>query len=111
MADYWEPLAYIAVQGLLMGLVVGFAVRKLNKVIAAVVGFSLMAINVVWFMRMLGIDLAIPALNSFADSLIALLPFSPQEALSELGPQIPVLSSIPFVGGFLVGLWGGFKLA
>ena len=51
-------------------MVIGFAVRKLNKVIAAVVGFSLMAINVVWFMKILEIDIAIPVLDHIADALL-----------------------------------------
>ena len=107
----WQPVAYIFGQGILAGLVVGFAMRKLNKVIAAVVGFALLVINVLWFARMTGVDLAIPVLNELFDSLLGLLPFSPSEIAGELGPMMPLVTSLPFIGGFLVGGWAGFKLA
>ena len=106
-----EPMAYVFVQGAIAGLIVGFAVRKLNKVIAAAIGFALLAVNVLWFARMMEIDLQIPQLNELVDSMLELLPFSPSEVAGELGPMMPLLTSLPFVGGFLVGGWIGFKVA
>ncbi|MCW3978732.1 MAG: FUN14 domain-containing protein [Candidatus Bathyarchaeota archaeon] len=106
-----EPMAYVFVQGAIAGLIVGFAVRKLNKAIAAAIGFALLAVNVLWFARMMEIDLQIPQLNELVDSLLELLPFSPSEVAGELGPMMPLLTSLPFVGGFLVGGWIGFKVA
>jgi uncharacterized membrane protein (Fun14 family) len=112
MADIpWQPLAYIFVQGLLVGLVVGFAVRKLNKAIAAVLGFSVLAINVVWFARMMGVELPVPQVNDLVDSLLRLLPFTLSDVTERFGSLMPVMTSLPFIGGLLVGAWAGFKLA
>ena len=101
---------YPAAQGGLAGIVVGFAVRKLNKAIAAAVGLAFMAINVLWIARMMEIDLAIPQLNVLIDNLVALIPYAPQELIEAYGPSIAFLTSLPFIGGFLVGAWVGFKL-
>jgi len=106
-----EPVAYVFVQGAIVGLIMGVAVRKLNKVIAAVIGFTLFAVNMLWFARMMGIDLNIPQLNNLADGLLEMLPFSPSEVAGELGPMMPLVASLPFIGGFLVGGWVGFKVA
>jgi uncharacterized membrane protein (Fun14 family) len=106
-----EPMAYVFVQGAIVGLIMGFAVRKLNRVIAAVIGFTLFVINALWFARMMGIDLNVPQLNNFADGLLEMLAFSPSEVAMELGPMMPLVTSLPFIGGFLVGGWVGFKVA
>jgi uncharacterized membrane protein (Fun14 family) len=107
----WGPLAFVFIQGLLVGLVVGFAVRKLNKVVAAVVGFSVLAINVVWFARMMEIDIPIPRVNDVMDFLLRLLPFSASDLLDQFGTMMPLLTSLPFIGGQLVGGFVGFRLA
>jgi uncharacterized membrane protein (Fun14 family) len=107
----WEPVIYIFAQGGLAGMVIGFAVRKLNKAIAAAVGLLFLVVNVLWIARMMEIDLAIPQLNALIDNLMALLPFTPQELIETYGPNLGTLTSLPFIGGLLVGIWIGFKLA
>jgi uncharacterized membrane protein (Fun14 family) len=49
VSEYLQPMAYIFTQGALLGLVVGFAFRKLNKLIAAVIGLALLAVNLLGF--------------------------------------------------------------
>ncbi|HUS78927.1 MAG TPA: FUN14 domain-containing protein [Patescibacteria group bacterium] len=73
----WEPIAYIFAQGGLTGLIVGFAIRKLNKVIAAAIGFLFLVINLLWVAKMTEIDLSIPPqVNAIIDIATALIPFS-----------------------------------
>ena len=107
----WEPIVYILAQGGLAGMVIGFAVRKLNKAIAATVGLLFLVVNVLWIARMMEIDLAIPQLNALIDNLVALLPFTPQELIETYGSNLGTLTSLPFIGGPLIGIWIGFKLA
>ena len=107
----WEPMIYIFAQGGLTGMVTGFAVRKLNKAIAAAVGSAFLAVNVLQIARMMEIDLTIPQLNVLIDNLVALLPFTPQERIEAYGPNLGTLTSLPLTGGLLTGIWIGFKLA
>jgi uncharacterized membrane protein (Fun14 family) len=107
----WEPIIYTFAQGGLAGVVVGFAVRKLNKAIAAVVGLAFVATNVLWIARMMEIDLTIPQLNALIDNLVALLPYTPSELIEAYGPNLGTLTSLPLIGGLLVGIRIGFKLA
>jgi uncharacterized membrane protein (Fun14 family) len=66
----YEPLIYIAGQGELFGLVIGYMIRKLNKVIAATMGLLIIAINVFWFLRMLEIPINLPAIDPILDLLL-----------------------------------------
>ncbi len=95
----------------MVGLVVGSAVRKLNKVIAAALGFSILAINVIWFARMMGVELPVPQVNDLVDSLLRLLPFTLLDVTERFGSLMPVITSLPFAGGLLLGAWAGFKIA
>jgi uncharacterized membrane protein (Fun14 family) len=110
-ADLIQPITYIAGQGIIAGLITGYAVRKLNKVIAAALGLALVAVNVGWFIKILGIETSIPLLDEALDALITLLPYSPQQLFLGLEPSLPLLTSIPFAGGFILGTWIGFKIA
>ncbi len=107
----WEPMIYILAQGGLAGMVTGFAVRKLNKAIAATVGLLFLVVNVLWIASMMEIDLAIPQLNALIDNLVALLPFTPQELIETYGSNLGTLTSLPFIGGLLAGIWIRFQLA
>ena len=103
----YEPLIYIAGQGALVGLVIGFMIRKLNKAIAATMGLLIIAINVFWFLRMLEIPINLPAI----DPILDLLPVQPADIVDQYGGMMPAVSSLPFIGGAIVGLWIGFKIA
>ncbi len=89
----------------------GFVVRKLNKAIAAMLGFSVLVINVVWFTRMIGVELPVSQINDLIDSIMRLLPFTLSEVTERFGSLMPVIMSLPFIGGLLMGAWAGFKIA
>lgn len=111
MNGVWQPLAYVFVQGLIVGLVFGFALRRLNKAIAALLGFSILAINVIWFARMMGIELPVPEVNEVVDSILRMFPFTFSDVEEQFGSLMPVLTSLPFIGGLLAGTFLGFRLA
>ncbi len=111
MNGVWQPLAYVFVQGLVVGLVLGFVLRRLNKAIAALLGFSILAINVIWFARMMGIELPIPEVNEVFDSVLRVLPFTLSVVKERFGSLMPVLTSLPFIGGLLAGAFLGFRFA
>jgi uncharacterized membrane protein (Fun14 family) len=111
VSEYLQPMAYIFTQGALLGLVVGFAFRKLNKLIAAVIGLALLAVNLLGFVKMMEIKLPIPQLDQLAETILQLLPFAPTDLTDRLGPMMPLLTSLPFIGGAVAGAWIGFKLA
>lgn len=73
---FWQPVFFLLGQGFVGGLVIGFVARKLNKVIAALFGVIFIALNVLGFMRMLGVDTGLQLLNQLADTLFNLLPIS-----------------------------------
>lgn len=108
----WEPVIYIFAQGGIAGLIVGFAIRKLNKVIAATVGLLFLVVNLLWIAKMMELDLSIPPqISAIIDAATSYIPFTSQDLVDAFGPLVPALTSLPFVGGALVGLWIGFKLA
>jgi len=109
--ELWQPILYLLGQGFISGLVVGFGARKLNKAIAAIFGVLILAINVLWFSRMLGMDTGFVILNQLADALFNLLPFTWAEVQRGLGPMLMVSTQVPFIAGFLLGAAAGFKLA
>jgi hypothetical protein len=82
-------------------------IRKLNKVIAATIGFLIIAIKVFWFLRMMEIPIKLPAI----DPILDLLPVQPADLIDQYGSMMPAVSSLPFIGGALFGLWIGFKIA
>lgn len=107
----WQPMLYMLGRGFIGGLVVGFAARKLNKVIATLLGATILALNVLWFARMLGGDTGFQLLRQLADAVFGLIPFSWAEVQRELEPVLMVSAQVPFIAGFLIGLASGFKLA
>jgi len=108
---FWQPVFFLLGQGFVGGLVIGFVARKLNKVIAALFGVIFIALNVLGFMRMLGVDTGLQLLNQLADTLLNLLPISWADVQQQLDAVFMVSIQVPFIGGFLLGLVAGFKLA
>ncbi|MGD2201584.1 MAG: FUN14 domain-containing protein [Candidatus Bathyarchaeota archaeon] len=107
-----RPLAYIFGGGLLAGLVVGFALRKLNKVVAAFLGLSFLSVNILWLIRILELDLDLPPqINAISDVIATVLPQISNDLKRAIGPALTLTTTLPFVGGFIFGGWIGFKLA
>jgi uncharacterized membrane protein (Fun14 family) len=105
------PLLTLFSGGLALGAVVGYATRKLNKLIAAFVGLGLIAINIYYFAGVLGLDTAFPLLGQLVDSLVGLLPFSMSRLWEALEPALMVVTQAPFLVGLVLGGVLGFKLA
>ena len=82
----------------------------MNKIIAAIIGVTILALNVLWFMRMLEVDIGFQLLNQLGDTIFRLLPFSLGDLKQELEPLLLVSLQAPFIGGFVLGLIAGFKL-
>jgi uncharacterized membrane protein (Fun14 family) len=97
--------------GLALGAVIGYATRKMNKLIAAFVGLGLLAVNLSYFAGVLGLDTAFPLLGQLVDSLVGLLPFSLGRLWEALEPALMVVTKIPFLVGLVLGGVLGFKLA
>ena len=112
MASPWQPIAYILGEGILAGLIAGAAIRKFNKAIAAGIGFALLLINVLWFIRFLDLDIPVPPqLDVVTDAIARLVPVATQDLAQAFGPALPLITSVPFVAGALIGGWLGFKVA
>ena len=90
---------------------VGFAVRKLNKLIAALVALLIVALNVLWFARMLGVETGFPLLEQLLDNIFGLFPFLQFDVREELRSLFLVATRVPFIAGFILGSFVGFKLA
>ena len=56
---------------------------------------------------MLEIPINLPAIEPILD----LLPVQPADIVDQYGGMMPAVSSLPFIGGAIVGLWAGFKIA
>jgi uncharacterized membrane protein (Fun14 family) len=106
-----RPLLILFGEGLVFGAVVGYATRKLNKLIAAFVGLSLIAINLSYFAGVLGFDTTFPLLGQLVDNLLELLPFSMSRVWGLLEPVMRVVTKVPFLVGLVLGGVLGFKLA
>ena len=111
VGELLQPTLIPLGQGLMVGLVVGFAARKLNKVIAALLGVAIIALNILWFMRMLEFEPGLKVLNQLADAFVRLIPIPLGGLKQELEPLMQVSTRLPFIGGLLLGLIVGFKLA
>ena len=109
--EVWQPVIYLLGEGFVCGLVVGFAARRLNKLIAALVGLLILALNVLWFTRMLRVETGFPLLEQLSDNIFRLFPFSQFDVREELRSVFLVATRVPFLVGFLLGSVVGFKLA
>jgi len=106
-----SPLVQIFLMGAVGGLAVGVALRKLNKVIAAAIGLLMIAVNASYLAKMMGYELNLPAFSDIAQTIIDLSPITPVQISEQMGPYMPLFTSIPFIGGAVAGAWIGLKLA
>jgi uncharacterized membrane protein (Fun14 family) len=101
MSEIISPLAYQLGLGGIGGFIVGFAVKKLSKLIAILIGLFIIALIYLGTQGIISINYG--ALWEKLEGVIG----SAGQALSWL---ISLISIIPFMGSFVVGFLLGFKL-
>ena len=58
------------------------------------------------------IGLPIPSqLVSVIDAFVRLIPIATQDLVQNFGPVFHLLTSVPFIAGFFIGAWIGFRIA
>jgi uncharacterized membrane protein (Fun14 family) len=101
MSEIISPLAYQLGIGGIGGFVVGFAIKKLSKLIVILIGLFIIALLYLGTQGIISINY-----ESLWNALAGLLGFAGEAA----GWLIGLLSLLPFLGSFLVGFLLGFKL-
>jgi len=101
MSEFISPLAFQLGVGGVGGFVVGFAIKKLSKLVLVLIGLFLLALIYLGARGIINIDY--DALWSGLSSLLGL-------AGSAFSWLIGVISLLPFAGSFLVGFLLGLKL-
>ncbi|MEM3700151.1 MAG: FUN14 domain-containing protein [Candidatus Bathyarchaeia archaeon] len=101
MSEIISPLAYQLGLGGIGGFIVGYAVKKLSKLIAILIGLFIIALIYLSTQGILSINY-----ERLFDSL--------KNALGLVGQAaewfISLISLLPFMGSFVVGFLLGFKL-
>jgi uncharacterized membrane protein (Fun14 family) len=101
MSEFISPLAFQLGVGGIGGFVVGFAIKKLSKLVLILIGLFLLALIYLGARGIFNINY--DALWSGLSSLLGL-------AGSAFSWLIDVISLLPFAGSFLVGFLLGLKL-
>jgi uncharacterized membrane protein (Fun14 family) len=101
MSEFISPLAFQLGVGGVGGFVVGFAIKKLSKLVLVLIGLFLLALIYLGARGIININY--DALWSGLSSLLGL-------AGSAFSWLVGVISLLPFAGSFLVGFWLGLKL-
>ena len=101
MSEIISPLAYQLGIGGIGGFIVGYAVKKLSKLIAFVIGLFIIALIYLGIQGIISINYG--ALWGKLESIVG----SAGQALSWL---IGIISILPFMGSFVVGFLLGFKI-
>jgi len=101
MSEIISPLAYQLGIGGIGGFIVGFAIKKISKLIVVLIGIFLLIL--IYLSTRGVISINYEALWNAAAGLVG----SAGQAFSWL---VGLISVIPFMGSFLVGFLLGFKL-
>lgn len=101
MSEIISPLAYQLGIGGIGGFIVGFAIKKLSKLIVILIGLFIIVLLYLGTQGIISINY-----ESLWNALAGLLGFAGEAA----GWLIGLLSLLPFLGSFLVGFLLGFKL-
>lgn len=101
MSEFISPLAFQLGVGGVGGFVVGFAIKKLSKLVLVLIGLFLLALIYLGARGIININY--DALWSGLSSLLGL-------AGSAFSWLVGVISLLPFAGSFLVGFLLGLKL-
>jgi uncharacterized membrane protein (Fun14 family) len=101
MSEFISPLAFQLGVGGVGGFVVGFAIKKLSKLVLVLIGLFLLALIYLGARGIININY--DTLWSGLSSLLGL-------AGSAFSWLVGVISLLPFAGSFLVGFLLGLKL-
>jgi uncharacterized membrane protein (Fun14 family) len=101
MSEFISPLAFQLGVGGIGGFVVGFAIKKLSKLVLVLIGLFLLALIYLGARGIININY--DTLWSGLSSLLGL-------AGSAFSWLVGVISLLPFAGSFLVGFLLGLKL-
>lgn len=101
MSEIVSPLVYQLGIGGIGGFIVGYAIKKLSKLIAFLVGLFLIALVYLGVQGIISINYS--ALWEKLEGIVG----SAGQALSWL---IGIISILPFIGSFGVGFLLGFKI-
>ncbi|MGQ9530979.1 MAG: FUN14 domain-containing protein [Candidatus Bathycorpusculaceae bacterium] len=101
MSEIISPLAYQLGLGGIGGFIVGYAIKKLSKLIAIVIGLFILALIYLSTQGIISINY-----GKLFDALKNGLGFAGQAAEWFIG----LISLLPFMGSFIVGFLLGFKL-
>ncbi len=96
---------YPLILGLIGGFLTGFLLRRLGRIVAAIVAIGVFILNTLPILRLIGIKPDVEWLRLLEE----LFPTPPSEALESFKSYLPLISSIPFILGFILGLTIGFK--
>jgi len=101
MSEIISPLAYQVGIGGIGGFVVGFAIKKLSKLIVILIGLFIIVLLYLGTQGIISINY-----EGLWNALAGLLGFAGEAA----GWLIGLISLLPFMGSFIVGFLLGFKL-
>lgn len=101
MSEIISPLVYQLGIGGVGGFIVGYAVKKISKLVVLLMGLFLIALLYLGTSGIINIDYE-KLWNAMADALGLI----GQEASLIIG----IISLLPFIGSFLTGFLLGFKL-
>jgi len=101
MSEFLSPLAYQLGIGGVGGFIVGFAIKKITKLIAIIIGLFIIALLYLGTSGIISINY-----DKLWNATAGWLGLAGQAAEWLVG----LISLLPFVGSFLVGFVLGFKL-
>ncbi|MEM3672859.1 MAG: FUN14 domain-containing protein [Candidatus Bathyarchaeia archaeon] len=101
MSEIVSPLVYQLGLGGIGGFIVGFAFKKISKLVLVVIGSFIIALLYMGVSGIININY-----ERLWDSLAGLLKFAGEAA----GWLIGLISIIPFFGSFFAGFLLGFKI-
>jgi len=101
MSEILSPLAYQLGIGGIGGFIVGFALKKLSKLVAIIIGLFILALVYLSTQEIISINYG--GLWNAVKGLVG----SAEEAFFWL---VGFLSVLPFLGSFIVGFIIGFKI-
>jgi len=101
MSEIVTPLVFQLGTGAIGGFVVGYAIKKVAKLIVVLIGIFLLALIYLSSQGILYVNY--DKLNNAIEGLLG-------GAGQAAGWLTPIIAHLPFAGSFLVGFFLGFKL-